>query len=131
VAARQTLLAAAADIIASLHWADFETLIDLILARGGWHRVSALGGTMKDADLVVEQAVTGETAFAQVKSTASQALLDRYITRFDENPAWSRLFFACHTPKGALSAGIRSDVEYLDSRESGVSAGRKLPKSGV
>ena len=59
LAARQQALAAASALITALHWADFETLIDLLLARGGWHRVSALGGTLKDADLVVEQPVTG------------------------------------------------------------------------
>jgi hypothetical protein len=58
LAARQQALAAASALITALHWADFETLIDLLLARGGWHRVSALGGTLKDADLVVEQPVT-------------------------------------------------------------------------
>ena len=69
------MVAAAEQLIAGLHWADFETLVDVILARGGWHRVSALGGTMKDADLIVEQSVTQETALVQVKSAASQSLL--------------------------------------------------------
>jgi hypothetical protein len=45
------------------------------LARGGWHRVPALSGTVKDADLNVEQSVTQETALVQVKSAASQSLL--------------------------------------------------------
>ena len=56
--AKSAMVAAAEQLIAGLHWADFETLVDVILARGGWHRVSALGGTMKDADLIVEQSVT-------------------------------------------------------------------------
>ena len=55
--------------------ADFEKLVDVILGRGDWHRVPALSGTMKDADLNVEQSVTQETALVQVKSAASQSLL--------------------------------------------------------
>ena len=85
-------------------------MIDLILARGGWHRVSALGGTLKDADSIVEQATTRETALVQVKSAASQAVLDDYIRRFEEAGEFSRLIFACHSPKGTLAAGERDDV---------------------
>jgi hypothetical protein len=101
-AARKTMIEAASALIGSLHWADFETLVDLVLSRGGWHRVSALGGTQKDADIVVEQPITGETAFVQVKSKASQALLDDYVGRFEANPEWSRMIFACHSPTGAI-----------------------------
>ncbi|WP_375459501.1 restriction endonuclease [uncultured Enterovirga sp.] len=108
--ARTALVASAENLIAGLHWADFETMVDLIFARGGWHRVSALGGTMKDADLVVEQAVTGETALVQVKSVASQRVLDDYVARFDANPAWSRMFFVCHSPRGDLSPKDRTEV---------------------
>jgi hypothetical protein len=108
--ARKTFLASASDLIASLHWVDFETLIDLILARNGWHRISPIGGSMKDADLIVEQTVTGETAMVQVKSKASQATVNDYIDRFDENPAWSRMFFCCHSPTGNLNAAGREDI---------------------
>ncbi|MGD9738430.1 MAG: hypothetical protein AB7U48_03430 [Bauldia sp.] len=104
-----SLTTVAEDLIAALHWADFETLIDIVLARGGWHRISALGGTMKDADLVVEQALTGETALVQVKSASDQRELDGYIEILDGNPAWSRMIYACHSPKGRLVAD-RSDV---------------------
>lgn len=108
--AKRALVAGAEALIAGLHWADFETLVDLILARGGWHRVSALGGTMKDADLVVEQAVTGETALVQVKSAANQGVLDDYIGRFEAAGTYARLIFACHSPRGSLEAGGREDV---------------------
>lgn len=43
VAARAVMEDVAGEMIAALHWADFETLVDLILARSGWNRVSALG----------------------------------------------------------------------------------------
>jgi hypothetical protein len=104
------MIAACENLIAGLHWADFETLVDIILARGGWHRVSALGGAMKDADLIVEQAMTQETALVQVKSAASQSVLDDYIGRFEEAGKYARLIFVCHSPREALSAGDREDV---------------------
>lgn len=103
-------LAVVEDLIAALHWADFETLIDIILSRGGWHRVSALGGTMKDADLVVEQGLTGETALVQVKSASDQRELDGYVEILDANPGWSRMIYACHSPRGPLTAKGRSEV---------------------
>jgi hypothetical protein len=81
--ARAAVIAAADKLIGSLHQDDFETMVDLILNRSGWHRVSALGGIQKDADMIVEQAVTGETAFVQVKSQASQSVLESYIRIFD------------------------------------------------
>ncbi|HEY8381183.1 MAG TPA: hypothetical protein VIL09_03430 [Microvirga sp.] len=110
LAVRGEAVEAASSLITALHWADFETLVDLLLARGGWHRTSALGGTMKDADLLVEQPVTGETALVQVKSAASQATLEDYVARFDADPALSRLIFVCHSPRGQLTRPDRSDV---------------------
>ena len=112
--ARTALIFSASGLIAGLHWADFETLVDLLLARSGWHRTSMLGGTMKDADLIVEQTITDETALVQVKSSASQRVLDDYLLRFDANPAWSRLIFVCHSPKGTLSKGDRPEVIIWD-----------------
>lgn len=107
--AHTALVASAENLIAGLHWADFETMVDLVFARGGWHRASALGGTMKDADLVDEQAVTGETALVQVKS-ASKRAVDKYVVRFDANPSWSRMFFVCYSPRGDLSPKNRTEV---------------------
>ena len=68
--ARDALLAAIGEAIASLHWADFETLVDVIFARSGWHRASALGGSQKLVDIVLEQPTTNERAVVQVKSSA-------------------------------------------------------------
>lgn len=107
--AQDTTLELLQRLIAKLHWADFETLIDIILDRGGWHRTSALGGTLKDADLLVEHFVLAQTAFVQVKSEASQAVFERYLARYDLNPLWSRFIFACHSPSGELSCA-RDDV---------------------
>ena len=35
-AARSAMIVSARAMIAELHWADFEVMVDLILARGGW-----------------------------------------------------------------------------------------------
>jgi hypothetical protein len=72
--ARNALLDVLTEALKSLHWKDFETLIDIIFPRSGWHRVSALGGSQKAADLEIEQATTEERAAVQVKSNASQRL---------------------------------------------------------
>lgn len=103
----QDLLAA----ITKLHWKDFETLIDVVIARSGWHRVSALGGTQKTIDLEVEHTATNEVAAVQIKSAASQQTLDEYIERIDEAERYDRSFFVCHSPKGHLAVPPdRSDV---------------------
>jgi hypothetical protein len=115
--AREHLLESAQTLLAGLHWADFETLVDIIFARDGWHRVSALGRTEKDADMVLEQVTTNETALVQVKSTASQRVLDDYIERFDANPTWTRMFFVCHAPKGSLDAGGRREIRIVTGEE--------------
>lgn len=90
-------------LIGELHWTDFETLGDLLLARSGWHRISSLGGNIKDVDMIVEQAVTGEIAMVQVKSASDQKELDRYIGIFDDGAGqWTRLIYICHSPVGRL-----------------------------
>ena len=98
--AREQMVSLAAEMITNLHWADFEVLVDLIFSRNGWQRTSGLGGTLKDVDLALENASTGERAFAQVKSKASQAVLEDYIERFHRYEQYQRMFFVCHTPIG-------------------------------
>lgn len=101
-AARSAMIESAAEMIAGLHWADFETMVDLIFARSGWQRVSRVGGTQKDVDLVLRLPTTGEGACVQVKSKAGQRVLDDYINRFEDSGLYDRMFFVCHTPKANL-----------------------------
>lgn len=89
-------------MIAELHWAEFETLVDLMFARGGWRRTSTLGKTMPDVDLILDQPVTGERAWVQVKSRATQIELDDYLGRFERDGSCERFFFVCHSPVRAL-----------------------------
>ncbi|MCA1471257.1 hypothetical protein I6F09_25675 [Bradyrhizobium sp. IC3195] len=116
--ARTALLEVTIEALQLLHWADFETLVDIIFARSGWNRVSVLGGTKKLVDLELEHAVINERAAVQVKSAASQKTLDAYIRRMDATEQFDRFFFICHSPKGALSApDDRSDIHVWTGRE--------------
>jgi len=101
-AAKRELVEAAADLIQGLDWRDFELMTDLIFAGSGWKRVSAVGGSGQvDTDLVMTQAATGERAEVQVKSKATQAVLDRQVDLFEASQA-DRLFFICHSPPPKL-----------------------------
>jgi len=105
--AKAGLIEVANRMIANLHWADFETLVDLIFARSGWQRSSRVGETQADVDLILEQPTTGETAFVQVKSKAGQSVLDDYVDRFRRAGTFDRFFFICHSPTTALAANDR------------------------
>ena len=101
-------------LVATLHWRDFEILVDRIFADSGWRRVGVLGETQADVDLIVEQVATGERAFVQVKSRANPAVLEDYIGRFHDYGACDRMFFICHSPNKALlarAANPAPDVE--------------------
>lgn len=90
-------------MIRQLDWRDFETLVDLIFARGGWQRSSALGRHQPDVDLILTQPTTDETAWVQVKSKANQADLNDYLGRFQGDGSCNRFFFICHSAAGPLS----------------------------
>lgn len=115
-------IASAEELISLLHEREFELLADLLLGQLGWNRVSALGGALPDVDLVVEQLATGERAFVQVKSRATQAVLDDYLARF-ESSGLDRMFFICHSPKGDLAAH--------DSKVAYVWTGRELAEKVI
>jgi len=75
---------------------DFELLVDLIFTHSGWRRLGELGRTTKDLDLEVELPSTGERAWIQVKSKASDAVLAESVAKVDLLP-YPRLFFVYHT----------------------------------
>jgi hypothetical protein len=116
--ARDALIDMITEGIATLHWADFETLVDVIFARSGWHRASAIGGNQKLVDMELEQPTTSERGAVQVKSTANQRALDHYIAGVDEADRFDRFFFVCHSPEGELLAPSgRSDIHVWAGRE--------------
>jgi hypothetical protein len=99
--AQQTLLRSIEELVAGLHWRDFEVLADLVFARLGWQRVSVLGETMADVDIVLEQPITREKGVVQVKSRAGQAELDAF-TGAARAMGCARAWFVVHTPTTAL-----------------------------
>ena len=109
--AQAAMITVATEMISGLHWADFETLVDLIFSRSGWQRISRVGGTQADTDLVVEHPTTGETAFVQVKSKAGQAVLDDYKNRFRRGGIYDRMFFVCHSPIGTLTLDDTAGIQ--------------------
>ena len=115
-AVRTEMIAAAGALIAGLHWADFEVLADLLLSRSGWQRVSDLGKTQADLDLIVAQPATGERGFVQVKSRATQAVLDGSVAAYRASGAYARMFFVCHSPTSSLTAD-GPDVHLLTGGE--------------
>ena len=96
---------AVGQMITGLNPQDFEQLIDLILTRTSWTRISRRGGSEEGFDIEAENLAAGETAFVQVKSEASQAILDHYISRFTERrDRYDRMIFAVHKINGRLTA---------------------------
>ena len=84
---------------------DFEQLIDHILARTGWARISTLGKTREGVDVEAENPAVSEIAFVQVKSSANQRVLNDYIERFQQRrDFYARMIFAVHSPIGKLNA---------------------------
>jgi len=100
---RRALVDVAGRLIAALDWRDFEIMTELIFTRAGWQRQSALGVGEVDSDLLLDQPTTGETAWVQVKSRASQAVLDDYVARFRADGTAHRFYFVCHSPSRALT----------------------------
>lgn len=120
------MVAVAARMIKALHWADFETLVDLIFARSGWQRMSKVGTGLSDVDMILEQPTTSEQAFVQVKSKANQATFDDYLKRFQAS-GFQRFFFICHSPTGSLKIPETDHVHLL----SGSSLALATIKSGL
>jgi hypothetical protein len=75
-----------------------------MLSRKGWARVAVLGSVAEDIDIEAENASTEETAFVQLKSQASQAVLDDYVSRFSaQRDHYDRMIFAVHDCEGTLT----------------------------
>jgi hypothetical protein len=85
---------------------DFELLIDLILARTGWARISTLGGNREGIDIEAENLTSDEIAFVQVKCSATQEVLNDSVERFKErSDFYKRMIFAVHS-SGVLTPPV-------------------------
>lgn len=92
------------EMVKRLSWKDFEQLVDLILSRSGWVRICKVGGNTEGIDVEVQNVVADEIAFVQVKSAATQQVLDEYIGKFENRrKRYARMIFAVHTPIGKLT----------------------------
>jgi len=96
------LTSTAVEMVRQLDWRDFETLVDLIFARGGYHRTSALGGTQADVDFIAQQPLTDAYAWVQIKSQASQAIFDDYLGRFLRDGSAQSFFFVYHSAERGI-----------------------------
>jgi hypothetical protein len=101
--ARYAYEAAIRVLIAQIKWRDFEHLVDMILVRSGWVRISTFGKSQAGIDLAVENAAINERAYVQVKGAASQEQFDDYKRLFDAGrQSYSRMIFAVHSPRGQI-----------------------------
>lgn len=96
---------------------DFEALIDLILSRSGWTRIAKLGGATEGVDIEVENPAIAEIAFVQVKSRASQAVLDDYVDRFRQRrDRYARMIFAVHSTDRRLETPSAEPIQLWDAQ---------------
>ncbi|UWU67595.1 restriction endonuclease [Bradyrhizobium sp. NC92] len=99
------LTTTAADLVRRLDWRDFETLVDLIFAHSGYRRQTALGGAQPDVDFIARQPLTGDTAWVQVKSHATQAVFEDYLERFEREAGAGAFFFIYHSANRPIRMG--------------------------
>jgi hypothetical protein len=126
--ARQTYEDAVTKLVVRLREKDFEILIDLILSRTGWARLAKLGGATEGIDVEVENISSDEIAFVQVKSTATQAVLDDYVSRFNaRRDRYHRMIFAVHSPKGILTPPVDQFVSIWTGKD----IARRVVKLGL
>jgi hypothetical protein len=101
-----------ANLIQMLTPSDFELLVELIFSSSGLRRIGTLGGNEKDIDLQVQNPITLERSFVQVKSKADQKTLNRYEDIFNRGD-FDKMFFAYHTSTSKLVTDNPS-VKLLD-----------------
>lgn len=95
------LVKTVAEAIQTLHWKDFETLVDLIFRASGWQRTSVLGQHAQGLDLELIEPIMKDRYVVQVKSRAGAAELQETLSQF-RNSAHRTIFFIVHTPDESL-----------------------------
>jgi hypothetical protein len=114
----ESLKASVAPLIQRLHWKDFELLVDLILTRAGWQRLSPLGKTEKSIDLEMLLPVSGRRAFVQVKSSAALQELKDYTTQYRAMEQYDEMLFIVHTTDPSLREYAKAEeVTFLGLEE--------------
>lgn len=81
IEARSRLIDVTTDLVKNLHWRDFEALVDLVFARGGYVRVSRRGGTMESVDLELNHPESGEMIAVQIKAAFDSEQVREYLSK--------------------------------------------------
>lgn len=114
----ESLKESVAPIIQRLHWKDFELLVDLILTRAGWQRLSPLGKTEKSIDLEMLLPVTGRRAFVQVKSSSTLQELKDYTEQYNAMDQYEEMLYVVHTADSSLREYAKQqEVTFLGLEE--------------
>jgi hypothetical protein len=113
LAARAALVEALVDIIQSLHWKEFELLMDLIFRQAGWQRISQLGKTQKTLDLDLFSPITSERFLVQMKSRANRAEFETFREVTTGMEAYTRYYFVVHTPGTGLTQELETRRHLL------------------
>jgi hypothetical protein len=97
LAVSEAVVTSTRELLTLLEPRDFELLVDLVFTGSGWRRMGEVGRTQKSLDLDVVLPSTGERAFIQVKSSASDAELAEYVAQLDDLGLYRRMFFIYHS----------------------------------
>ncbi|MDA8000787.1 MAG: hypothetical protein MPK06_01875 [Alphaproteobacteria bacterium] len=96
-----------ADLISHLDENQMEWFVEQLFCKMGWNRISPLGGTQKDIDMVVEK--DGVWAFVQVKTRTGEAIYAKIKHLAEDFRATSddgqkaEFYLAYHTPENLFS----------------------------
>ncbi|MCF8297096.1 MAG: hypothetical protein K9H48_16450 [Melioribacteraceae bacterium] len=99
---KEELVSKVKEGLTSLHWKDFETLVDLVFRNAGWRRTSVIGEVMKYVDLELEDPITGDLYQVQIKSSATLEEFEKYIQNFSRDN-FRKFYFIVHSPDLKLS----------------------------
>jgi hypothetical protein len=104
VQAENEMVSKIAALMQLMTWQDFELLVDLVFSNSGWRRLGQVGKTQKTVDIELFLPTTGERAFVQIKSKATENDLADYRKRFEDSSAYERMFFVWHSGDGLESS---------------------------
>ena len=110
LAARNALRAALVPLIQRLSWRDFEILVELVFAKSGWQRVSAVGGAQETIDIELKLPSFNDRAGVQIKGKASNADVRAYLEKVSDH-RYEWLYFVHHT--GDLEMSKEDSISVL------------------
>jgi len=94
--AKKDLMESIKPLVKSLTPKDFEILCELIFSNSGWRRTSGTGGVQKTIDIELENPVTGDAAFVQIKTKTTQKEFEDYISK-KQASHYDRMFYVYHS----------------------------------